>query len=710
MSHKIPAIQTDYTMKTNLPPRTTRLATRAIWLVVALLGAAAVGGIALNRGETLNALWFITAALCVYAIAYRFYAAWIAATVLGIDETRATPAERLSNGRDFIPTHRWIVFGHHFAAIAGPGPLIGPTLAAQFGYLPGTLWILFGAVLGGCVQDMVTLFFSTRRDGRSLGQMARDELGNIGGSAALVATFLIMIILIAVLGLVVVNAMKNSPWATSTVAATLPIAMIVGLYMYKLRPGRVLEGSALGVTLLLLAVVAGGWVDSIPGLRVLFDHPGLTLAFAVIAYGFAAAILPVWLLLAPRDYLSTFMKLGTIILLIIAILWLRPDIKMPALTQFTDGSGPIFGGALFPFVFITIACGAVSGFHALISSGTTPKLISNERDIRMIGYGGMVLESLVAMMAMIAATVLDPGVFFAINAPAGIVGKEAAEAVATISSWGFPVSVEQMNLIARQMGEATLFARTGGAPSLAVGMASIFGSAFGEHLLALWYHFAIMFEAVFILTTLDAGTRVGRFMLQDLLGNIWQPLGRTSWYPSMLFSSAVVVAAWGYFLYIGVIDPNGGVNILWPLFGISNQILAAIALCVATGILVKSGKLKYAWVTGVPLLWLVIITSTATWQKLTSDDPRIGFLAAAQSLSDKLASGMLPPDKAAVAPQLIFNQQLDAALVLFFAALLWLIVLDMLRVCARHLQGKPVPPLSEEPHQPTQLEQAWQRD
>jgi len=710
LSHKIPAIQTDYTMKTNLPPRTTRLATRAIWLVVALLGAAAVGGIALNRGETLNALWFITAALCVYAIAYRFYAAWIAATVLGIDETRATPAERLSNGRDFIPTHRWIVFGHHFAAIAGPGPLIGPTLAAQFGYLPGTLWILFGAVLGGCVQDMVTLFFSTRRDGRSLGQMARDELGNIGGSAALVATFLIMIILIAVLGLVVVNAMKNSPWATSTVAATLPIAMIVGLYMYKLRPGRVLEGSALGVTLLLLAVAAGGWVDGIPGLRVLFDHPGLTLAFAVIAYGFAAAILPVWLLLAPRDYLSTFMKLGTIILLIIAILWLRPDIKMPALTQFTDGSGPIFGGALFPFVFITIACGAVSGFHALISSGTTPKLISNERDIRMIGYGGMVLESLVAMMAMIAATVLDPGVFFAINSPAGIVGKEAAEAVATISSWGFPVSVEQMNLIARQMGEATLFARTGGAPSLAVGMASIFGSAFGEHLLALWYHFAIMFEAVFILTTLDAGTRVGRFMLQDLLGNIWQPLGRTSWYPSMLFSSAVVVAAWGYFLYIGVIDPNGGVNILWPLFGISNQILAAIALCVATGILVKSGKLKYAWVTGVPLLWLVIITSTATWQKLTSDDPRIGFLAAAQSLSDKLASGMLPPDKAAVAPQLIFNQQLDAALVLFFAALLWLIVLDMLRVCARHLQGKPVPPLSEEPHQPTQLEQAWQRD
>jgi len=681
-----------------------------VWAGVVLLGASAVGGIALNRGEPINALWFVTAALCVYAIAYRFYAAWIAATVLSIDATRATPAERLANGRDFVPTNRWIVFGHHFAAIAGPGPLIGPTLAAQFGYLPGTLWILFGAVLGGCVQDMVTLFFSTRRDGRSLGQMARDELGGIGGVAALIATFLIMIILIAVLGLVVVNAMKNSPWATSTVAATIPVAMLVGLYMYKLRPGRVLEGSALGVILLLLAVVGGGWIDHQAGLRELFDHPGLPLAFAVIGYGFAAAVMPVWLLLAPRDYLSTFMKLGTIILLALAIVWLRPEIKMPALTQFVDGSGPIFGGALFPFVFITIACGAISGFHALIAYGTTPKLLSNERDIRMIGYGGMVLESFVAIMAMIAATVLDPGVYFAINSPAGVVGKTAAEAVATISAWGFPVSVEQMNLLAQQMGEVSLFARTGGAPSLAVGMASIFGSAFGQGMLALWYHFAIMFEAVFILTTLDAGTRVGRFMLQDLLGNLWKPMGRTSWYPSVLFSSAVVVAAWGYFLYIGVIDPNGGVNILWPLFGISNQILAAIALCVATGILVKSGKLRHAWVTVLPLTWLVIITSTATWQKLTSSDPRIGFLAAANSLSDKLAAGVLAPDKAAVAPQLIFNLKLDAALALFFVGLLWLIVIDMLRVCLRHLRGHAVPPLSEAPHYPTQLEEAWARD
>ena len=429
----------------------------------------------------------------------------------------------------------------------------------------------------------------------------------------------------------------------------------------------------------------------------------------------APATLPVWLLLAPRDYLSTYIKLGTVILLAVAIVVLQPSVKMPAFTQFVDGSGPIFGGTLFPFVFITIACGAISGFHALIASGTTPKLLSNERDIRMIGYGGMALESFVAIMAMIAATVLDPGVFFAINSPAGVVGKEAADAVATISSWGFPVTVEQMSLLAHQMGEATLFARTGGAPSLAVGMASIFGSAFGEGMLAMWYHFAIMFEAIFILTTLDAGTRVGRFMLQDVLGNIWQPLGRTSWYPSVLLSSGIVVAAWGYFLYIGVIDPNGGVNILWPLFGISNQILAAIALCVATGILVKGGKLKYAWITALPLTWLVIITSSAVWEKITSADVRIGFLAAANDLAAKLAAGVLPPEKAAVAPQLIFNQRLDAVLMLFFACLLWLIVLDMLRVCMRHLKGKAVPPLSESPHLPTRLEEArleeaWTRD
>ena len=681
-----------------------KLTKNFIWALVALLGAGAVGGIALNRGESINALWFITAALCVYAIAYRFYGAWLATKVLLVDETRATPAERLDNGRDFIPTNKWIVFGHHFAAIAGPGPLVGPTLAAQFGYLPGTLWILFGAVLGGCVQDMVTLFFSVRRNGRSLGQMARDEIGPVGGAAALVGTFAIMIILIAVLGLVVVNAMKHSPWATSTVAATIPIAMIVGLYMRHIRVGQVLEASALGVALLLLAVMSGGWIDHHPILRVLFDHEGLTLAWWVIAYGFAAAIMPVWLLLAPRDYLSTFMKLGTIILLTVAILTLHPQIKMPALTQFIDGTGPIFGGTLFPFVFITIACGAISGFHALISSGTTPKLLTNERDIRMIGYGGMLLESFVAIMALIAATVLDPGVFFAINSPVGVVGKEAADAVAMISSWGFPVTVKQMNILASNMGEASLFARTGGAPSLAVGMASIFGSLFGKSLLAMWYHFAIMFEAIFILTTLDAGTRVGRFMLQDMLGNVWPKMALTSWWPSVLISSALVVAGWGYFLYIGVIDPNGGVNILWPLFGIANQMLAAIALSVGTGILVKSGKLKFAWVTGLPLLWLIVITSTAAWEKITSSDIRVGFFAAANDMAAKLAAGTLPPEKAAVATQLIFNQHLDAWLTLFFVVVLWVVVLDMLRVVVQSYFKKAVLPSSEVAYQKSCIE------
>ncbi len=681
-----------------------KLLKSCVWVVVALLGAYALSGIALNRGESINAIWMVTAAACIYAIAYRFYAVWIAAKVLTIDETRATPAERLDNGRDFVPTNKWIVFGHHFAAISGPGPLIGPTLAAQFGYLPGTLWILIGAVLGGAVQDMVILFFSTRRNGRSLGQMARDEIGSIGGTAALIGTFMIMIILIAVLGLVVVNAMKHSPWATSTIAATIPIAMIVGIYIRHIRPGRVLEASAIGVTLLLLSVFAGGWIDHHESFRTLFDHGGLSLAYAIILYGFAAAVLPVWLLLAPRDYLSTFMKLGTIFLLAIAIVVLQPEIHMPAVTQFVDGTGPIFGGKLFPFVFITIACGAISGFHALIASGTTPKLIANERDIRMIGYGGMLLESFVAMMAMIAATVLEPGVFFAINSPAGVVGKTAIDAVATINSWGFAVTVEQMEQLAKDMGESTLFARTGGAPSLAVGMASIFANAFGKHLLALWYHFAIMFEALFILTTLDAGTRVGRFMLQDILGNFNQKLGETSYMPSVILTSSLVVAGWGYFLYIGVIDPNGGVNILWPLFGIANQMLAAIALCVATSIIIKTGKVKHALVTALPLIWLIIITTSAAYQKIFSDDIRVGFFAAANHMSTQLLNGTLSAEKAAVAPQLIFNQHLDAYLTLFFVVVLWIVVIDMMNISRRYLQGKKVLSSSEAPYVKTVLE------
>lgn len=676
---------------------------RILWGLLALLGAVAFAQIAWWRGETLNALWLITAAVCVYLIAYRFYAAWIAAKILSIDATRATPAERLSNGRDYVVTNRWVVFGHHFAAIAGPGPLVGPTLAAQFGFLPGTLWILIGAVLGGAVQDMVTLFLSTRRDGRSLGQMARDEIGAIGGTAAQIATLVIMIILIAVLGLVVVNAMKHSPWGTSTVAATIPIAMIVGVYMRYLRPGHVLEASLLGVVLLLASVVFGGWVDHHPTLAALFDHEGLPLAFSVIAYGFAAAVLPVWLLLAPRDYLSTFMKLGTVMMLAVAILWLRPEIHMPAITPFIDGTGPIFGGKLFPFVFITIACGAISGFHALIASGTTPKLIASEGDIRMIGYGAMLLESFVAIMAMIAATVLEPGVYFAINSPAGVVGKEALDAVNTISSWGYQVTVEQMQHLAAAMGESTLFARTGGAPSLAVGMASILGTVFGEHLLALWYHFAIMFEAIFILTTLDAGTRVGRFMLQDMLGNLHPKLGETSYTPSVIFTSALIVAGWGYFLYIGVIDPNGGVNILWPLFGIANQMLAAIALSVATGILIKSGRARKAWITALPLVWLLVVTTCAAYEKIFSQDIRVGFFAAANDLAQKLSTGLLPPEKAAVAPQLIFNQQLDAWLTLFFVSMLWVVVLDMVRMSWRSLAGLPVNPQNEAAYVATKL-------
>ena len=680
------------------------------WLCLALTGAFAVGGIALHRGESINSMWLIVAAICVYALGYRFYSAFIAAKVLVLDASRATPAERFDDGRDFMPTHKWVVFGHHFAAIAGPGPLIGPTLAAQFGYLPGTLWILIGAVLGGCVQDFVTLFFSVRRDGRSLGQMAKDELGSIGGTAAMMGVMMIMIILIAVLGLVVVNAMKHSPWATSTVAATIPIAVLMGSYLHHLRPGRVLEATLIGVSLLIFAVIGGGWIDNNPNIRSWFDYDAPQLAVMVILYGFAAAVLPVWLLLAPRDYLSTFMKLGTISALAIAIVVLRPELKMPALTQFIDGSGPIFGGKLFPFVFITIACGAISGFHALISSGTTPKLLANEQDARLIGYGAMMMESFVAIMAMIAASVLEPGVYFAINSPAGIVGKEAVDAVAKISSWGFPVSVEQMQALAQTMGESTLFARTGGAPSLAVGMASLFAQVFGQHLLAAWYHFAIMFEALFILTTLDAGTRVARFMLQDMLGNLNIGVGKTASYPSIILSSGLVVGAWGYFLYMGTIDPLGGINSLWPLFGIANQMLAAIALCVGTTILVKSGKTRYAWVTALPLSWLMIVTSAAAWEKLFSADLRVGFLSHARDLSTKLSDGTLTADMLGKAPHLIFNDYLNATLTGFFLLVSWLLLADTLRIIYCVLNDKDYPQSSESAHIPSRLVENWVRD
>jgi carbon starvation protein len=672
---------------------------RVFGIALAAGAAFALGGLAINRGEPINALWILAAGACIYTLGYRFYAAWIVARVLANDATRATPAERLDNGRDFVPTQRWVVFGHHFAAIAGPGPLIGPTLAAQFGYLPGTLWILIGSVLGGCVQDMVVLFLSTRRDGRTLGQMAREELGPVGGFAALFGTLMIMIILIAVLGLVVVNAMKHSPWATSTVFATIPIAMLVGFYMRGIRPGRVLEASLIGVALLLLSVVGGGWIDQQPTLRAIFDQDGPTLAWFVMGYGFLAAILPVWFLLAPRDYLSTFLKLGTVALLAVAILLTHPELKLPALTRFIDGTGPIFAGSLFPFVFITIACGAISGFHALVASGTTPKLLRSEADLRLVGYGSMLLESCVAIMAIIAAALLDPGVYFAINSSLAAVGGSPDSAVATITGWGFPVSLEQMHTLAREVGEKTLFARTGGAPSLAVGMASILSGVFGARLLAVWYHFAIMFEAVFILTTLDAGTRVGRFMLQDMLGHFWKPLARTSWYPSVILSSGLVVAAWGYFLYVGVIDPYGGINILWPLFGIANQMLAGIALAISTAIFLKTGRARFAWVTAAPLAWIALVTTTAAWQKLTSDNPMIGFLSGASNLAAKLAAGALTPDKAAIAGRLIFNQRLDAFLTAFFLCVLWAVILDMLNVAWKVGSGAPLRPSPEAPYQ-----------
>ena len=679
---------------------------KLVAILLAVVGAFAIGGIALLRDEPINSLWIVTAAVCVYALGYRFYAKWIETRVFVTDRTRATPAERLNNGRDYVPTHRWVLFGHHFAAIAGAGPLVGPTLAMQFGYLPGTLWLLVGAVLGGCVQDMTILFLSTRRNGKSLGRMARDELGPIGGVAATLGTLAIVVIIIAVLGLVVVKAMQHSPWATFTVFATIPIAVLVGFYMRNWRPGKVLEGSLIGLVLLILAVVMGGWVSDHDTLAPLFNWDGVSLAGFVIGYGWIAAILPVWVLLAPRDYISTFLKIAVVVLLAVAIVFTAPEIKMPAITRFADGTGPIFAGNIFPFVFITIACGALSGFHALVSSGTSPKMVANEGDVRLAGYGSMAIESFVGIMAVIAATLLEPGVFFAINTGLGAVGGTPEAAVATITQWGFPVTVDQMNALAVEVGENTLFARTGGAPSLAVGMASIFSTAFGQGLVAIWYHFAIMFEAIFILTTVDAGTRAARFLLQDALGQVYAPLGRTSWYPSVLLSSSLIVLGWGYFLYVGVIDPNGGINILWPLFGIANQMLAAIALSVACGLLIKTGKLRYVWVTALPLVWISIVTTTAAIQKIFSTDPKLGFFAGANALSDQLLAGTLAVERAAVAPTLIFNQRLDGWLTVAFLIIMWVVIIEMVRISLRFLAGKPVPPSSETPYVPTQLDAA----
>ena len=650
------------------------------WAAVAVAAAFCLGAIAIQRGEHINSIWLVLAAACTYAIGHRFYAKFIAVRVMALDDQRATPAERLRNGHDYEPTNKWIVFGHHFAAIAGPGPLVGPVLAAQFGYLPGTLWIIIGAVLGGAVQDFFILFASMRRDGKSLGQMAKEEIGKVGGFIALVTVLIIMVILLAVVALVVVNALKGSAWGTFTIAATMPIAIFMGLYLRYWRPGKVLECSAIGFVLVMASIFAGRSVSESASLAPVFTLGAMTLAIAIIFYGFLASALPVWLLLAPRDYLSTFVKLGVVLMLAVGILFVRPELQLPAFTRFTDGTGPIFAGKIFPFCFITIACGSISGFHALISSGTTPKMIAKESHAWPVGYGSMLLESFVAIMAMIAACVLQPGVYFAVNSPAGIVGATPAAAVATISSWGFPITVGDMTALAKDVGESTLFSRTGGAPSLALGMAHIFArSGGGQALIGFWYHFAIMFEALFILTIIDAGTRVGRFMLQDLLQHIVPPLGRSGWMPGVIATSAMVVGGWGYFLIQGVRDPLGGINSLWPLFGIANQLLGAIALCVATTIVLKMHGAKYTWITCIPLVCLVVVTFSAAWQKIFSPLPSIGFLAQAS----KLAAG---PQTAAT-PILIFNARLDAAVCGVLLVLVATVIADSLRVWAGILAG-----------------------
>ncbi len=670
-----------------------------IWVAIAILGAGALGKVALQRGESLNAIWFVIAAVCCYLVAFRIYSAFIAARVLTLDDTRATPAERHDDGRDFVPTNKWVLFGHHFAAIAGPGPLVGPTLAAQFGYLPGTLWLIVGAVLCGCVQDFIILFASIRRDGKSLGEMAREEVGPRGGFIAQLAVLTIMVILLAVVALVVVNALSSSPWATFTLAMTIPIALLLGLYLRFLRPGRVLEASLIGVALVLFVVVAGQWVSDSPSWSHIFTLSGVSLAFAIIIYGFAASALPVWLLLAPRDYLSAFIKAGAIFSLAAGILLVRPHVLMPPLTGFVDGNGPVFAGKIFPFCFITIACGAISGFHSLISSGTTPKMILRESHARFIGYGAMLLESFVGVMAMVAACAMPPGVYFAINSPAAIVGGTPGEAAATISSWGYPLAAQTMTSLAHAVGERTLLNRAGGAPSLAVGMAQIFSSTIGgDRLLSIWYHFAIMFEALFILTVLDAGTRVGRFMVQELGGRVWKPFGRTSWMPGIMLSSAIIVGMWGYFLYQGVIDPLGGINSLWPLFGISNQLLAAVALVLATTVLLKMSRKRWIWITLAPMAWIVTITMTASFQKIFDPNPHIGFLANANLLTAQIVAGKIPLAKLGDTRRLIFNQKLDAAVTAVLALMIIVLIVEALVQWYSILRSRRDPILHESPY------------
>ena len=663
---------------------------RLIWIAVAALGAASFGIVALTRGEAVNAAWLVTAAVCIYLIAYRFYALFIVQSALGVDSKRVTPAYRHNDGLDYVPTNRYVLFGHHFAAVAGAGPLVGPVLAAQMGYLPGTLWILAGVVFAGAVQDMVVLFFSTRRDGRSLCEMIRTEIGPVAGGIVGVGILLICVILLAVLALVVVSALKASPWGTFAVFCTIPIALFMGLYSRFIRPGRIGEMSAIGAVLLLLALVFGKSVAESPALAPLFTYSGPQLALIIIVYGFVASVLPVWLLLAPRDYLSTFLKVGTILLLAIGIIVVRPSLEMPAITKFIDGTGPVWAGSLFPFLFITIACGAVSGWHSLISSGTTPKMIENEDQIRLIGYGAMLMESFVAIMAMVAASVIHPGVYFAMNSGAGLIGTDPAHAAEVISGWGFAVTPDMLTQVAKDVGESSILSRTGGAPTLAVGMAQILSSFLGGPALAgLWYHFAILFEALFILTTIDAGTRVLRFMIQDLVGDVIPAFRATESWTNNVIGSALACAGWGYFLYQGVIDPFGGIWTLWPLFGASNHMLASIALILCSVILFKMKRERYAWVTLVPTAWLVVYTVTAGLEKVASGDPNIGFVAHANLFSQAAASGKLlaPAKTAGEMGRVVFNDYVDATLAAIFAAILLVMVVYGAREALRALRN-----------------------
>ncbi|MDQ1816472.1 carbon starvation CstA family protein [Massilia sp. CCM 9210] len=646
-----------------------RLSSQLGWAALSVFGACALGYIALKRGEAINAIWIVAAAVCVYLIAYRFYSQFIADRVLGLDPRRQTPAYKFNDGLDYVPTNKYVLFGHHFAAIAGAGPLVGPVLAAQMGYLPGMMWILAGVVLAGAVQDFIILFISTRRDGRSLGDLIKSELGDIPGVIALLGTFMIMVIILAVLALIVVKALTGSPWGSFTVMATIPIALLMGVYSRYVRVGRIGEVSLIGFVLLMLAIIGGQYVQEHAVLGPMFTYTGTELTWMLIGYGFVASVIPVWLLLAPRDYLSTFLKIGTIVGLAIGILIVAPDLKMPAVTKFIDGSGPVWSGSLFPFLFITIACGAVSGFHALISSGTTPKMIENEQHARFIGYGAMLMESFVAIMALVAASTIEPGIYFAMNSPAAILGTTAESAAAAVTQMGFYITPEMLTETAKDVGESTIISRAGGAPTLAVGMANILSNVIGgKTMMAFWYHFAILFEALFILTAVDAGTRAGRFMLQDLLGTFAPSMKRTESIPANLIATSLCVAAWGYFLYQGVVDPLGGINTLWPLFGIANQMLAGIALILATCVLFKMKRAKYAWVTMVPTAWLLACTLTAGWQKIFHDNVRIGFVAHAQKFQAAIDQGtvLAPAKSMAQMHQIVFNDYLDASLAGFF--------------------------------------------